>query len=224
MMSGNALKIIAAICMLIDHIGVILLPEVKILRIIGRLAYPIFAYMIAEGCRYTKNPKRYFGQIAVAAAMCQLVYYVYEQSLEMCILVTFSMSVAVIFALQRFKVASALTEKCLRAIELCTAVAAVYVLNIYFSIDYGFWGCMVPVFAFVLPAKKTKANVAMTAVGLVALAVAYGGIQWYSILAVPLLVLYNGQRGRRNMKYFFYIFYPVHLVALELVAVFISLR
>ncbi len=222
MLSGNALKITAAICMLIDHIGVILLPEVKILRIIGRLAYPVFAYMIAEGCRYTKNPKRYFGQIAVVAAVCQLVYYVYNQSIEMCILVTFSMSVTVIFALQRFKLASVLAEKCFRAIELCAAVAAVYIFNIYFDIDYGFWGCMVPVFAFVFPTGKIRAGVAMTAVGLVALATAYGGIQWYSLLAVPLLMLYNGQRGRRNMKYFFYIFYPLHLLVLEAVAVLIA--
>lgn len=49
LLSGNQLKIIAMITMLIDHIGVNLFPSVTILRVIGRLSFPIFAYMIAEG-------------------------------------------------------------------------------------------------------------------------------------------------------------------------------
>ena len=56
-LSNDRLKIIAAAAMLIDHIGAYLLPQVRILRIIGRIAFPIFAFMIAEGCRYTKNKK-----------------------------------------------------------------------------------------------------------------------------------------------------------------------
>ena len=59
-LTNNQLKIIAMISMLIDHIGVAMFPNVMILRIIGRLAFPIFAYMIAEGCFYTKNKARYF--------------------------------------------------------------------------------------------------------------------------------------------------------------------
>ena len=53
--SGNALKIIAMISMLIDHIGVILLDNYEPFRIIGRLAFPIYAYLIAEGCKHTNN-------------------------------------------------------------------------------------------------------------------------------------------------------------------------
>ena len=159
-------------------------------------------------------------QIATVAAVCQLVYYVYVHRVDMCILVTFCMSVAVIFALQRFRVASGFREKSFKAIELLVIVAMVYVLNIYFDIDYGFWGCMVPVFAFYF--TNVKAKIAMTTAGLVALAMCYGGVQWYSLIAVPLILMYNGQRGRRNMKSFFYIFYPAHLAVLELLAVLIA--
>ena len=69
--TGNQLKLIALISMTCDHVGLQLLPDVLILRIIGRLALPIFAYMIAEGCRYTRNRKRYLLRMAGLAALCQ---------------------------------------------------------------------------------------------------------------------------------------------------------
>ena len=58
-LNGNTLKIIAAITMLIDHTGFLLFPQSVVLRVIGRLAYPIYAFMIAEGCRHTRNKLRY---------------------------------------------------------------------------------------------------------------------------------------------------------------------
>ena len=56
-LTGNQLKLIALITMTIDHVGMMLLPQLRILRAIGRIAFPIFAYMIAEGCRHTRNRK-----------------------------------------------------------------------------------------------------------------------------------------------------------------------
>ena len=54
-LSGNALKILAAIFMTLDHMGLMLFPHIPLLRILGRLALPIFAFMIAEGCKYTRD-------------------------------------------------------------------------------------------------------------------------------------------------------------------------
>ena len=60
-LSGTAIKIIALLSMTIDHVGVIFYPDVMLFRIFGRIAMPIFAYMIAEGCVYTKHKaKRFF--------------------------------------------------------------------------------------------------------------------------------------------------------------------
>ena len=55
-------------------------------------------------------------------------------------------------------------------------------------------------------------NVFSLSVGLLLLALDRGGIQYYALLSIPLLLLYSGKRGKRKMKYFFYIFYPLHLV------------
>ena len=54
-LSGNMLKFIAAFTMVIDHLGFFIFKDVLIFRIIGRITFPIFSYLIAEGCRYTKN-------------------------------------------------------------------------------------------------------------------------------------------------------------------------
>ena len=90
-LSGSTLKMIALVTMLIDHIGAVIVQRTMSmpgfdhdfwsslywpLRSIGRLAFPIFAYMIAEGCLYTKNRLRYLLVIAGFAVGYQLVYFV----------------------------------------------------------------------------------------------------------------------------------------------------
>ena len=67
-LTGNQLKLLALFAMTCDHVGLQLLPQFIILRIIGRLAAPLFAYMIAEGCRYTHNRGRYLGRLLGMAA------------------------------------------------------------------------------------------------------------------------------------------------------------
>ena len=112
--SGNILKIIAAVLMLTDHIGYIIFPQYPIFRIIGRLSFPIFAFMIAEGCYYTKNKLRYFLGIFSLAVVCQIVYYIFENSLYMGILITFSLSILVIYSLECFKEKLLLPDSSLR--------------------------------------------------------------------------------------------------------------
>ena len=74
--SGNTLKIIAMISMLIDHAGLLLFNDNEVMRIIGRLAFPVFAFLIAEGCFYTKNKLRHFLEIFILGAVCQVVYFI----------------------------------------------------------------------------------------------------------------------------------------------------
>lgn len=78
-LTGNQLKLIAAAAMLLDHAGILLFPHIRLFRILGRLAYPIFAYMIAEGCRYTRNKLWHFSMLFGLGAGCQLVYYFFQR-------------------------------------------------------------------------------------------------------------------------------------------------
>ena len=142
-LNNNQLKIIALISMTIDHIGVQIFPGVTILRIIGRLAYPIFAYMIAEGARYTKNRRKYLLTISLTALLCQLVYFFALKSLDQCILVTFTLSILLIYFLEY------------RFLSL-VSILACFFLTQYVHIDYGFYGIMMPVILYLADTKKKK--------------------------------------------------------------------
>ena len=220
-LNGNHLKLIAAVTMLLDHAGILLFPRVQLFRILGRLAYPIFAFMIADGCRYTGNRLRYFLMVFGLGAACQLVYYVTSGDTYLNILLTFSCSILLIYALQAMYRAKNWKREFLWSVIFTAGVIAALAMDRLLTIDYGFWGIMVPVFvAFAQVKGKTgsKLPVLMMLVGLLFLGADLGGIQHYALLSVPVLLLYNGQRGKVNMKYFFYIFYPVHLAVLQGIA------
>ena len=215
--SGNGLKILALLTMTLDHLGLMLFPQSLWLRIVGRLAFPIYAYMIAEGCRYTKSMPKYLGSVALIGLVCQLVYWFTMQSLYMCIMVTFSLSIGLIALIKK---GGAYRYAALAAMAgvffLCEGLPG---LLPGFEVDYGFVGVMVPVLIYLGSTAGSK--LALSAVGLVLLSSSVGAIQWYSLLALPLLALYNGQRGKWKLKWFFYLYYPAHLVILYAVAAFL---
>ena len=217
-LTGNQLKLIALITMTIDHVGMMLLPQVRILRAIGRIAFPIFAYMIAEGCQHTRNRKKYLLSMVFFAAVCQVVYFIAMGSLSMCILVTFSLSIGLIYLADyahaggRFGSAGLWAALC-GVFFLCYLAHDVLFPKTDFGIEYGLWGVLLPLFAH-LGARKQKTLQYFT-IGLAILALTWGGIQCFCLAALPFLALYNGKRGKYKMKYLFYIYYPLHLVLLQ---------
>ena len=232
-LTNNQLKIIAMVSMLLDHVGLLFFPEEPIFRILGRIAFPIFAYMIAEGCRYTKNRAKYLGMIAGMGIVFQLVYLVAMQSLYQGILITFSLSIITIYSIDEIFKAKKLWGRLAAIGALLLVVAFVVILPILlagtdFDIDYGVWGILLPVIVYFMPSRPWKVGGASLL--LLARAIYYGffatllvPLQWWSLLSLPLLFLYNGERGRAKMKYVFYIFYPAHLVILYGIAMLIML-
>lgn len=232
-LSASTLKIIGCIFMVIDHIGVILLPDLPILRIIGRLSYPFFAYFIAEGCRYTRNKLKRFLLVLGLAVLCEGVYFIMMGEPDGGILVNFCLSILLIYQVQAFKKSLAqkdLVKAGLFLLLFAASVAGVYVFveNVLY-VDYGFWGVLIPVWAALPDYKEGEAPACFKAlsnrpvkllfftVGLLCLCISRGlfeNIQSYSLLALPILALYNGQPGRKGFKYGFYLFYPAHLVVL----------
>lgn len=214
--TGNQLKLLALVFMTVDHVCKQFYITNIWLLILGRLAMPIFSYMIAEGCCYTKNKIKYFLLMFFSGMACQTVYYFSEKSLYQCILITFSLSIALIYAIDFIKkkrvLGSVLTILMLTALYLICRVE-----YLDFEIDYGFFGVLLPVSVFLGKTKSQK--LALFTVGLVLLAVSVGEfMQWYSLLSLPLIFCYNKKRGRLKLKYFFYVYYPLHLAVIYLVS------
>ena len=221
-LSGNQLKLLALLLMTVDHIGMELFPYSMAWRIIGRLAMPIFAYMIAEGCSHTRNKGAYLLRLVAVAALCQIVYFFVMDSLYQCIFVTFSLSVGVtvLLDLAREKGGAAWL------LPVAGITAVWYICEELparipgFDVDYGFWGVMLPV--IICLGKTRQLRFVLAGAGLALLCARYGGIQWYAMGALLLLLLYNGQRGKRNIKWLFYLYYPAHLVALHFLALYLQ--
>lgn len=302
--TNHQLKILAVIFMTCDHVGKELFPDWSVLQIVGRLAFPMFAFMIAEGCTHTGNRKKYLCSMGGLALFCQLVYFFVLGSLYQGVLVTFTLSILWIFVLEAWKsrwqmcreqkvraernllqtmvLQSARTgsiagqgavlqseglqsavlqsEALQNVVEQSTATQGSMLrkqnmgkmgrevvqsiretmwqalgavgtgLGIWivcrklpqwlphtdFTIDYGWYGVLLPVVFAIIKSRAGKLT--GSALLLILLSLEHQEIQWYSLLALPLIALYNGKRGRYGWKYFFYIYYPLHLAVIYLIS------
>ena len=207
--------------MTLDHTGLMfewLRPDIRLLlRILGRLAFPIFAYMIAEGCRHTRNMGRYFATLVLCGAVCQGVYLVFLRSWYMCVFVTFSLSVGLIWLAQLART----KKKPLWYGAFVAGILVAYFLaevlpgllpGTDYGIDYEFIGILLPVCVYLCWKKWMR--LAVCGILLALLSSCSFDIQWYSLLSLPLLALYNGKRGKWKLKWLFYFYYPAHMVAL----------
>ena len=226
LLTGNQLKIIAIIAMTCDHAGKLLFPEIMLLQIIGRLAFPIFAYMISEGGIHTRNRLKYLGTMSFMAFSMQVVYYFAMKSMYMSIFVTFSISIALISVWDYAKKSRSIHSIALLILTLFGGYFVSEVLpeklahTTDFYIDYGFSGIVLPFLVFLCPKKYGKLILCAIVTALDAFNT--GGIQWYALFALIPLMLYNGKRGKLKLKWFFYIYYPVHMVAIYLISLILS--
>ena len=217
----NQFKAIAAVSMLLDHIGVGIFPEYSIFRILGRIAFPAFAYALYEGSHYTSNKIKYFCRVFILGILCMLVYYIYTHEIYGNVLITFSMSLLILYGIRYLKENMRQSIcKCLTGMIFVSVVLLfAFVICSAVYIDYGFAGVLLPCFAEIFHGKQYNSellSIVGFSAGILLLAVNYGGVQYYSLLTIPLLFLVDHNRYEKNSyKYFFYVFYPLHLVLIE---------
>ncbi len=241
-MNANKLKLIACISMLLDHAGLLLFPHLLWMRFVGRLAMPIFGFFIAEGARYTSCRTRYFLRTFSLGVACQLIYSAEEilsggmREIYLNILFTLSIAMLVCFAYIDFE--KSLVKRDTAKIFLHCAIFVLSVTlvilfdifcthsrslcGIKITLDYGAAGALLPLFAII--GKTPRARLVSFCVGLVLFILALQSSMWFigfAIFVIPLLFLYNGQRGNSKFKYAFYIFYPLHLGVLYLIDIII---
>ncbi|WP_034875248.1 TraX family protein [Bifidobacterium moukalabense] len=223
-LDATMLKLIALVCMTLDHVGVFLLPDFMVLRMAGRLAFPIFAFFIAEGCDHTRHMARYLLAVLSVGMVCSSASYLAEGSLYQSIMITFACSIGLILSLDRARAALPVRVPadglwCAMFLMLLSACFLLFRMRIVpgLETDYGFWGVLTPVLAWL--GGDMKRRLSGLAFGLALVCIAPGGlplgVQACSFLALPLLSLYNGRRGEHSYRMFFYAYYPLHIAVLH---------
>ncbi len=224
-LDGGVLKGIAAALMLTDHVGAILLPEVLVLRCVGRLAFPIFAFFIAEGYAHTRNFGRYFRRLAILAVVSEIPFNLENGAVfdpaRQNVLWTFCLALLTLRGLEAQG-----RERGFGRWSGCGLVlAAGFAAGELLRTDYGGWGVVtVALLQLCRDGKYAKlwlllAMAAVNGLGMGSLTVpVFGGempIQIFAVAALPVIWLYNGQAGPKGLRRAFYVFYPAHLLVLE---------
>ncbi|SHI36612.1 TraX family protein [Parasporobacterium paucivorans] len=204
------LKIIAVASMLTDHVGAVLFPEFILLRIIGRLAFPIYCFLIVEGFFHTRNIKKYGARLFVFALASELPFdMAFHHSLMdfsgQNVFWTLFIGLSTIVFCARAK--NYITE----IIPLVLGMAAAMILRT----DYSAAGILL-IYVFYRFRHEKKVIVAAM---LLINGLMFGGIQIFALISLVPIFLYNGKKGFDGGKYAFYLFYPVHLVILALLKI-----
>jgi len=206
--------------MLVDHIGFIMFPKIQWLRWIGRLAMPIFAFFVAEGCLKSSDRTKYFKRMLLLGIACQIVYLLEQLSgggireVYLNILLSFSLAILLGSAWLEGRKGSVYSSLALLAAFEVFCCFSKDLTGVKVTMDYGLFSVLIPLYVVISGGKNKKWDMFIV---MAFYAVAASFDMWYawmSLLALPLLAMYNGERGKMNLKYFFYGFYPVHLAVI----------
>lgn len=220
-LSGSLLKLIAVATMLIDHTAAALLSEnpvflfqiagrpitlYLIMRLIGRIAFPVYAFLLTEGFVHTRNRKRYGMELFVFALLSELPWNLLHANALLYpgqnVMFTLFFGYLGLCVCEKYKKDGAKAFLLLVCLVFVSAFA---------RCDYGAKGFVLILILYLLREQKplrTVCGVGILASGINTLGVAVG-------FAIPLF--YNGKRGFINskvLKYCFYAIYPVHLLLL----------
>jgi len=241
-MSTFMLKIIACILMLIDHLGAALFPDVIILRLIGRLSFPIFAYLIAIGYSKTNSFSRYLYRLSIFAAISQIPFSLaFSEGINIHNFSDFlrffvgnpDPHLNVFFTLTIGLIAIRVWDKGESIIGKITAVLVLGITAQFFNTDYGVYGVAMIVAFYAFRNSKIKTIVSQNIVFIVFFApqilltsLNYPDVPikliWFnqalSLLSLIFISTYNGGKGK-DLKYFFYAFYTVHLLIIGLIKI-----
>ena len=238
-LDGNALKLIAIAAMTVDHLAWLLFPGYDkaalpiFMHIIGRLTCPVMCFFIAEGYHYTRSRRNYALRLLLLAVVSHFAYlfasndFVDWHSFIPFYYGSFLNQTSVAWSLLGGLVMLWISED--KRLSMPVRVAGILLVCVVtFPAD---WSCIASLCILSIGTNRGDARkqiawclfyVTLYAlVYFLALDRVYGLLQLCVVLAIPLLCLYNGRRGKtprlnRAMKWLFYLYYPLHLFALGL--------
>lgn len=217
--SQELLKLLACVTMLVDHIGAIFYPQYVLFRVIGRIAFPIYAFLLAEGIAHTRNPKRYLIRLMIGLLLAELPFELlfygkltyWHQS------VMFTLFLGAVMLLWMKKSGWNILP-----------FAVCFLVGKYMNADYGRWGIAL-IWVFGVSANIPRRWVfQFLASGIVfylmgSFPIPIWGlsipIQMFGLLAMLPIFFYTGRKSTssKTLQWAFYLFYPLHLMILLLI-------
>ena len=231
-LSGSTLKMIALVIMFIDHIGAIIVQRTMRmpgfdqefwgslywpLRYVGRLAFPIFCYLLVEGFLHTSNIKKYIAGMIVFGLISEIPFNlgisgkVFDLNYQN-VFFELALGILAMFALKYIEEKN--FHYLLQVILRLSCIALFALLAEVLNFDYGMYG-IISIIALYVFRQNRRFQLITGALSFC----------WEPVapLAFLLIAFYNGKRGKK-IKYAFYIFYPTHLLVLYLIAKVIGCR
>ena len=233
--SSNAIKIIAIIAMTIDHIAWAFFPHYSLnlpilfMKIIGRLTAPIMMFFIVEGYYHTKNLKKYIFRLFILAIISHFAYALAFDKDFIPFKKTFFDQTSVIWAFMLGLIALVIREsKVLKINNVIKHILIFFIIWVAFPADWSSPAALAILYMGIYHGNFKKQMVALiicitiySIIYAIFLDIVYGLMQMLIVLAIPIIYQYNGQRGKwKGMKWLFYIYYPLHLIIIGLIKIF----
>jgi hypothetical protein len=209
-MSGLILKVIALTTMIIDHYGAIFHSNIMIYRIIGRLAFPIYCFLLVEGYTHTSNFKKYAQRLIIFAFLSEIPFdlaiYGRVGFIHQNIFFTLFLGLIAMYLLDKRN-----TDKGFYNISVITGAS---ILASILRTDYQFIGIIyIMSFYYTKNFPKNKRFIIM-AVIMIITNLSAGWVQQFSVIALIIIYFYNNKPGFKNkvLQFSFYAAYPLHLL------------
>ena len=216
-MTSFILKIIGIITMFSDHFGDSVLCRFSFFNLIGRIAFPIFAFQAVQGYIHTKNLKKHILKLFVFACISQIPFMLFLSTF------TNSFALNIFFTFLLGMIALFLYEKSKHKIIGFLLVIFVSILGEVLQVDYGAFGILLMFVFYFFKEKKLQMTLCTIAlcfakyipniITIPSLYFHYLSCATFTSLSLCFILFYNQKEGPKA-KYFFYIFYPLHLTLL----------
>lgn len=232
--SGAFLKHFAIFTMVVDHIGAVLFPDMLFFRCIGRLSFIIFCFLLAEGAVYTRNRPKYALRLLLLALLSMIPF----SYARFGVWLSFD-ALNVFFVLSSSVMMLSLFDLCKnKPFEYLYKVLIVIVFGIVGHLvcfEYSFYGYALVACFYQFRGNNVAIGCTTTAVTLVALplfkifvesqsvetTLNFSVFESIGLISLVFIFSYNGERGKQLPKWFYYLFYPVHLTILDIIKFFL---
>ncbi|MFA4932459.1 MAG: TraX family protein [Caldisericia bacterium] len=205
---SDALKLVAIVAMTVDHVGAILLPQVSWLRIIGRVAFPLFAYQLAIGYLHTRNLSRYVRRLAVWGLIAQPVYMI-AFGVRLWSLNIFATLLLGLLAIWGWD------HRRWWAVALALSLTFIQLWLPAVGPDYGLYGVLLCLASFVLFQHRDQLAIGHGLLHMLA-GIMFWPSQVYAVASIP-FILWPPRLYLHRLPRLFYAYYSVHLALLVLV-------